>query len=78
MRQHLQVSLFAGVCATLLLAASPSESAVTVTAGANEVSSDFSGVQTASHTTQAKQCVKWTRRWNTRHGFGHRRCVQWR
>ncbi len=24
------------------------------------------------------QCIKWTRRWNTRHGFGHRRCVQWR
>jgi hypothetical protein len=25
-----------------------------------------------------KQCIKWTRRFNSRHGYGHRRCVHWK
>jgi hypothetical protein len=25
-----------------------------------------------------KQCLKWTRRFNSRHGYGHRRCVHWK
>lgn len=78
MRHYLRASLFGGVCGTLLLVAAPSSSAVVTSAGVDKVLSDSSGLQTASHTTEAKQCVKWTRRWNTRHGFGHRRCVQWR
>lgn len=77
MRDYLRASLFGGVCGTLLLVATPSSSAVVVTAGPDKILSS-SSLQTASHTTEAKQCVKWTRRWNTRHGFGHRRCVQWR
>ncbi len=25
-----------------------------------------------------KECIKWTRRFSSSHGFGHRRCVHWK
>lgn len=25
-----------------------------------------------------KRCIKWNRRWNPSHGFGHRRCIHWK
>ncbi len=25
-----------------------------------------------------KKCLKWARRYSSTHGFGHRRCVQWK
>jgi hypothetical protein len=37
-------------------------------------------VQEVSHfgPPPGKQCIKWTRRFNSRHGYGHRRCVHWK
>ncbi|WP_363350209.1 hypothetical protein [Methylocystis echinoides] len=73
---NLKASLFGAICGMFLFAA-PSGSAVL--SGVNADGLDASIVEKTAHTTPAgKNCVKWTRRWNTRHGFGHRRCVQWR
>jgi hypothetical protein len=73
--------LFGAVGATLLFAAAPASAAMLSDSAAVDgygVASS-SLVQKISHTTPAgARCVKWTRRWNTRHGVGHRRCVQWR
>jgi hypothetical protein len=78
---NLKAPLFASVCGALLLVATPSISAVLSGAAdlREEGASTSSLVQQVSHGAPAgKRCVKWTRRWNTRHGVGHRRCVQWR
>jgi hypothetical protein len=78
MRAYCKASMFGAACGTLLFLATPSNSAVITSPVTDKALSDFSSVQKVSHTTQTGQCIKWTRRWNTRHGFGHRRCVQWR
>jgi hypothetical protein len=70
--------MFGGFCASMLFAAAPaSAAALSNPAALDEVASASSLVQTVHHTTPAgATCVKWTRRWNTSHGVGHRRCVQ--
>jgi hypothetical protein len=72
--------IFGGFCAALFFAAAPASAGVLSSPAAlDEGASVSSLVQTVHHTTPAgARCVKWTRRWNTRHGVGHRRCVQWR
>ncbi|WP_424363259.1 hypothetical protein [Methylocystis parvus] len=63
----------------LLLVAPPSHAAAL--SGASNLTSDAltsSLVQQVHAAPAGAKCIKWTRRWNTRHGFGHRRCVQWR
>lgn len=78
MRLKLKAPLFGAVCGMLLLAATPSGSAV-LPSGVNADAFAVAGLQKATHTTPAgKQCLKWTRRFNSRHGYGHRRCVHWR
>ncbi len=81
MRLDIKAPVFGAVFGSMLLAATPSSSAVLSNAaelGDFGVSAS-SLVQQVSHGAPAgARCVKWTRRWNTRHGFGHRRCVHWR
>ncbi len=80
MGKSFKASLFGAVCGMLLFAGPSSAGVVPsgVTPDENGVSA-FSLTQQVSRQTPAgARCVKWTRRWNTRHGFGHRRCVQWR
>ena len=80
MCRDLKTHLFAVTCASFLFASSPSGSAVLSTAAnldVDGVSADF--VQKATlHPPANTKCIKWTRTWNTRHGFARRRCVQWR
>jgi hypothetical protein len=77
---HFKAVLFGAVGATLLFAAAPASAAMPSDfAPVTGDGASSSLVQKISHTVPAgARCVKWTRRWNTRHGFGHRRCVQWR
>lgn len=72
--------IFGGFCASLLFGAAPASAVMlSDSAALDERATASSLIQTVSHTTPAgARCVKWTRRWNTRHGVGHRRCVQWR
>jgi len=77
---HCKGIIFGGFCALLLFAAAPASAAMLFSPTAlDDGASASSLIQTVSHPTPAgARCVKWTRRWNTRHGVGHRRCVQWR
>jgi hypothetical protein len=79
MRLQVKASIFGVACSAFLLIGTASQAAVlSGVADLNEVAV-FPMTQQVHHTTPAgAKCVKWTRRWNTRHGFGHRRCVQWR
>jgi hypothetical protein len=79
MRLHVKASIFGAVCgAFILMGAASQAAALSGVADLNEVSA-LPMIQQVHHTTPAgAQCIKWTRRWNTRHGVGHRRCVQWR
>ncbi len=81
MPKDMKAALFGALCGGLLIAASPSNSAVLSNAAdlrADRVSASSLVEQVAHGAPAGSRCVKWTRRWNTRHGFGHRRCVQWR
>ncbi len=81
MRWNPKLALFGGVCAVLLFASTSSISAaVSMSAplGGEALSLSSSAQKTAFEAPAGKRCIKWTRRWNTRHGFGRRRCVQWR
>ncbi|MEK4035679.1 hypothetical protein WOC76_05080 [Methylocystis sp. IM3] len=75
-----KLAVFGAVCGALLLASTPSISAVLSNAAdlGGEKLALTSVQQSAFEAPAGKKCVKWTRRWNTRHGFGRRRCVQWR
>lgn len=77
MGRTLTTSLF-GAAVGVLLFAAPSV-AGTLPSGVTSNSVATLSQATLVHATPAgARCVKWTRRWNTRHGFGHRRCVQWK
>jgi hypothetical protein len=79
MRSWSKISLFGAVCGAILFASTASHSAVlSGLASPDEGLSTPSLAQQAAYAPPGKRCIKWTRRWNTRHGFGHRRCVQWR
>lgn len=79
MRLHLKTSLLAAACGALLGAATPSQAAIMFNVDDLREGAATSMVQQVSHGAPAgAKCIKWTRRWNHRHGFGHRRCVQWR
>lgn len=71
---------FGALCGLLLVAAPYGAAALPtgVDAGVAGVSAAPFAQSVAATTPSASRCVKWTRRWNHRHGFGHRRCVQWR
>jgi len=79
MRRDFKISLFGAACGMLLFVATPAGSAVLSSAANLDHASASSVVQqTTFAAPPGKRCVKWTRRWNTRHGFGRRRCVHWR
>ncbi len=73
--------LFGVACVAFLASALPADASILSGGAAIEAvaSSPSSHVQLAAHGAPAgKRCIEWTRRWNTRHGVGHRRCVRWR
>lgn len=80
MVRNLKTYAFGALCGTLLFAAP--YGAAAFSGGIDPSASGLSTIpaveQIAATVPAGKRCVKWTRRWNTRHGFGHRRCVQWR
>lgn len=79
MRFDIKAPMFGAVA--ILLAATPAGSAVlSNVANIGDYGASASPpFQQVSHGAPAgARCIKWTRRWNFRHGFGHRRCVQWR
>ena len=79
MSKYFKGPLFGSICGLLLLSATPSDAvALSGVADLNEVSSVPQVLQVSHGVPTGARCVKWTRRWNTRHGVGHRRCVQWR
>lgn len=78
MRCDIKRPVFGALIGSLMLAA-PFPEAVALPAAVDHDALAPSLVQQISHGAPAgARCIKWTRRWNTRHGFGHRRCVQWR
>ena len=68
------------VCAAFLLAAATPVSAGPLNVDLPRENALSSLVQQLSHfgPPPGKQCIKWTRRFNSRHGYGHRRCVHWK
>lgn len=77
MGRLLKTSFFGAACGLLLFAA-PSQ-AGTLPSGVSQESIATTSQLTLVHAAPAgARCVKWTRRYNMRHGFAHRRCVQWR
>lgn len=62
-----------------LLLVSPSSHAGALSSASNLNEDALTSlVQQVRAAPAGARCIKWTRRWNTRHGFGHRRCIQWR
>jgi hypothetical protein len=80
MRMKSSAVLLGAVCGAFLFAATaPSSAAPLNGAFLQDASRPISLVQEATHTTKpGAKCLKWTRRWNPRHGVGHRRCVHWK
>lgn len=79
MKFHQKTSLLAVACAAFFIAAAPSYSAALSNVDDLREEAVSLAVQQVSHATPAgARCVKWSRRWNPRHGVGHRRCVRWR
>jgi hypothetical protein len=78
---HLKGIIIGAFGAALLFAAAPASAGALSSPASlgDDGASASSLIPTVSHGVPAgARCVKWTRRWNMRHGFGHRRCVQWR
>jgi len=75
---HLKTSLLVAACGAFFFVVNPSHSAVLSSAAQLDDAGASSLVQQVHAAPAGARCIKWTRRWNTRHGFGHRRCVQWR
>gem|GEM_PF-4875595 len=79
MRVYLRAALLTATCGAFLYGATASQAAMIFDAGDFPADATTSLVQQISHgAPPGARCIKWTRRWNHRHGFGHRRCVQWR
>lgn len=79
MRSLSRMVVYCAVGGAMLFASTASDA--TILSGLSGESAGVSApplVQQATHIPAGSRCIKWTRRWNTRHGFGHRRCVQWR
>jgi hypothetical protein len=72
-------ALLGAVCGAFFLAAAP-VSAGPLSVAIPQESGYASLFQEVTHfgPPPGKQCIKWTRRFNSRHGYGHRRCVHWK
>jgi hypothetical protein len=81
MHSNPRAPLVGAICAAFLASALPAEASLLSSGfGLDAQSPNVSSVvEDAVYGPPAgKRCLKWTRRWNTRHGIGVRRCVQWR
>jgi hypothetical protein len=67
------------VCGSFFLASAP-VSAGPLSVSVPQESAATSFFQEVRHfgPPPGKQCIKWTRRFNSAHGFGHRRCIHWK
>lgn len=79
MRLHLKTALLSAACGVFMSAAGSSQAAMMFDADdLRETAASSLVQQTTFGPPPGARCIKWTRRWTTRHGFGRRRCVQWR
>jgi hypothetical protein len=78
MSRLLKAPLFGAVCGMMLFAA-PSNAAI-VSGGLGSDAGASALVQQIVQSTapEGKKCLKYNRRFNTAHGFGHRRCIHWK
>jgi hypothetical protein len=78
MLKSLKPFLMSAVCGGFVLAAATCASAAPLAVAIPQ--QDASLVQSVRHfgPPPGKECVKWTRRFNSAHGFGHRRCIHWK
>jgi hypothetical protein len=77
MLNHIKKGIFSVACGAFLLGAPLEASAAPNLYIPQGVAGPVSFVQQSHYHGPHKTCLKWTRRWNTRHGVGHRRCVHW-
>jgi hypothetical protein len=71
--------VLAALCGAFFLAAIPA-SAGPMSIGAPQEIGPSPLVSQVTHfgPPPGKTCIKWTRRFNSAHGFGHRRCIHWK
>ena len=80
MRKNLKTTLFGAICGAFLFAATAPASAGPLSAAVpQEDGGSTSLVQHAKshHPAYGRKCLHWQRRWNSRHGYGRRRCTHW-
>lgn len=80
MRRSIKGASLGAVCGAFFLAAAAPASAGPLSVAVPQQSGSTSFVQEVRHfgPPPGTQCIKWTRRFNSRHGCGHRRCVHWK
>ena len=68
------------ICAAFLASALPAGAGVLSGSAIDTATpaATYSVQLTAYGAPAGARCLKWTRRWNPRHGIGVRRCVRWR
>jgi hypothetical protein len=79
MPKSIRSAALGAVCGAIFLAVAP-VSAGPVSIAVPQETGAMSLFQEVRHfgPPPGKQCIKWTRRFNPSHGFGHRRCVHWK
>jgi hypothetical protein len=73
------LATLAAVCGALFFTVAPvSAGPLSVALPQENGASSF--VQEVAHygPPPGARCIKWTRRYNPSHGFGHRRCIHWK
>lgn len=81
MRRNLKTALFGALCgAFLFAAAAPGSAGPLSTPIPLESFGSTSLVQKVARYSppEGKQCIRWTRRYSSSHGFGRLRCVHWK
>ncbi|MCC3244026.1 hypothetical protein LG047_01615 [Methylocystis sp. WRRC1] len=81
MSKFMKSALLAALTGGFLFAATSASSAGPLSvANPQDEGLSSSLIQKVAHYNPpgGKKCLKWTRRFNPSHGFGHRRCVHWK
>ncbi len=80
MRRHLKTILFGALCGAFFFAATAPGSAGPLSVAVPQLGAESSILRILHQygLPPGKQCIKWTRRFSSTHGFGHRRCVHWK
>jgi hypothetical protein len=80
MKKNYSAALLGALCGTFLFAATAPGSATPLNGSLlRDEAKPTSLVQTIAHTApHGAKCLDYNRRWNQRHGFGHRRCIHWK